>query len=275
MSRIDRNNEPMQNVHYKLSKEYEKLSKMSDWLQEKDEAFGDVGETLTLGTEDNLSLLLKSSAIPLAPFAVGVASVVAGLVVVFPLLGGPGISDQEVQFLEQVKAAGDKIFEFSAGSFKTAFYLASVPLGVSLVSVPKKVLRMVRDKIDERNRPVMIDDDNILTMIEDISNGKEDDPSLEFPMKFLKRVDLRGNSDSFNARLLSYFAYYRYCLLEVKNGKKTEEDVREAFDMIVGFLEYSKHKLGVSKEFKNNRFVNMLIDESGYKEEDFHTAVSK
>lgn len=276
MSRVLKLNEvPMQNVHYKLSKEFERLSKMSDWLKKKDELGGEIGETLTLGSEENISALAKSSIIPLAPLALGVASLVAGLVVAFPLVGGPGTTNAEIEFLKDVKNATEKVFEFSGGSFKVGFALSSIPLGIATISLPKKVLRMIKDKVDKKTKPIMIEDDKILTMIEDILEGKENDQSLELPAAFLRKVDIRGNPESFNKDLLSYLAYFRFCVQENELGYKKEEDVKEAFKMLTDFLEESKHKLTIPKDFKDNKFVNLLINESKQDEEDLHTGINK
>ena len=133
---------------------------------------------------------------------------------------------------------------------------------------------MIAEKVDKKTFPTIANNREILKLIDDLSENK-DDATLEFPKIFLKRVDLRDNSQKFNIELFGYFAYYRYCLKQVEEGKMTEEDVNKSFEDIVYFLEDAKHKLGVSKNFKNNRFVNMLINEYGYKEEDFHTAVTR
>ena len=50
-------------------KKTDKLVKVTDWFLDKDVAGGKLGETLTLGTDENKSVLAKTSVVPLAPFS--------------------------------------------------------------------------------------------------------------------------------------------------------------------------------------------------------------
>ncbi len=274
MLREDRNADTIKYLQAKLVKKTDKLEKVTDWFLDKDEIGGTVGEALTLGTEENIKTLTAASAVPIAPLAVGVGSLVLGMIVIFPLLGGPATGEQEQMFLQSVENAGGKLFEFTGKSLSLSAKLAALPLGVAAISVPKKIFRLLADKVDEKTYPQITNNQNIIELIDDIL-AKKDDPTLVFPATFLKRVDIRRNSEKVNIELLGHLAYLRHCVNGVKEGTKTEDDVRDAFESIVAFLEKAKGSFWFSKEFKQNRFVKLLAEDDAYTVEDFYPTLGK
>ena len=268
MLREERNNEMLKYVNAKLVRKNQKLNNITDWFLDKDEMGGKVGEALTFGTDENMGTVLTSTAIPAAPLAIGAVSLLAGMIVIFPLLGGPGTTETERIALEKVSELGGNILEFSGKSLGLSFKLASVPLGITALSIPKKLFRMLTDKVDEKTYPYIANNDNIISLIDDLL-AKKDDPTLKFPALFLKRVDLRNNSEKINTEILGHLAYYRFCLQGIEEGTKTMDDLRDAYESFVAYLESVRKSLFASKEFKHNRFVNLLIDDETYTPEDF------
>ena len=269
-----RNAETIKYLQGKLVKKTDKLVKVTDWFLDKDVAGGTVGETLTLGTKENKKALIGTSVVPLAPLAVGVGALALGMLVIFPLIGGPGIGEQEQMFLRGVHDTGEKIFNFAGNSLSLGAKLSALPLGIAALSVPKRIFRLLADKVDEKTYPHIANNQNIISLIDDIL-AKKDDPSLNFPALFLKRVDIRNNSEKINIELLGHLAYYRYCVKGVQEGRMKEEDVKDAYDNFVLFLSETKKSFWASKEFKQNRFVNLLIEEEAYQLEDFYPTASR
>lgn len=268
-SRTERNVEQIKNVQYKVSNEFKRLSMTSKWLEEKDEIGGKVGEYATLGTNDNKNLLVKSSLLPVAPLAFGIVTATVGLVAMLPMLGGGPAGPSEEQFFKDISNFGTGALGLSYDSLLLSLKLALVPLGITVLSIPKKLLRTIKEKYNNFTNPFIVYDESILELIEDILNEKND-PTLEFPKTFLRRVNISNCSTRFNRRLFELLTYYRFCLQEIEENNMNEMDAKEAFDDIVSFLKEAKNKPYVPIEFKNNRFVNLLVDEFGYKEEDFH-----
>ncbi len=267
--RSERNNELMKYLKCKLVKENDKVTKVQDWIYDKDEMGGEKGEALTLGTEENQELLIKSSIVPGAVLTVGLGAMLLGLVVFVPLLEGPGATEAERQFLAQVGNTGNKIISFSYDTFKAFAGTLVIPAGVAAISIPKRVIRYIADKVERHGNATVLNNTEIIEMLQDVLNDKQDDDTLELPKKFLKRVDLNGNDEKFNLELFGHLAYYRYCLKGVKTGEKTEDDVLDAYENLTLFLQSAKHKFGVNKNFKNNRFVELLTEDYGYKQGDF------
>lgn len=268
MNRSEKNNEAIENIHFKLQRDYSKLNKINNWFQEKKDAVPNL-DYVTLGTRENNKVLLGSASLPGAFLAVGLASLVAGMVVIFPLIGGPGVTEQEIEVFGQMKNVGNDILNFAEDTLTKSWNLASIPAGVVALSIPKTLFNNLANKVDKKTRLKQANNEQIIKLINDLLEEKEDE-TLEFPKIFLRRVDLSQNSIKFNIDLFSYLAYYRYCLQKKLERKMNDEDVKDSFDAIIYFLEDARYKHGVSKNFKNNRFVKMLIDESGYVEADFH-----
>ena len=268
MNRSERNNETMDYIQYKLQRDYNKLNKVNNWFQDKKDAVPAL-DYATLGTSENNKVLIGASVLPGVFLAIGVASLVAGMVVAFPLIGGPGVTEQEIEVLGQMQNAGSNILNFAGDNLSKSWHLASIPAGVVALSIPKTMFNYLADKVNRKTNSHRANKEQIIKLIDDLQDEKEDE-TLEFPKLFLKRVDLRQNSEKFNIDLFGYLAYYRYCLQKKKERRMTDEHVQDAFDSMIYFLEDAQYKHGVSKNFKNNRFVKMLIDESGYVEQDFH-----
>ncbi len=274
MTRDERNNETIQLLKAKLVKKTKKLENVVDWFLDKDEVNKSVGESFTLGTPDNKKMLSVSALLPAVPIAIGLGSALVGLVVLFPLLGGPGVNEAEQQFLKDVTNTGANLMQFGAGSLSLGAKLSTIPIGLTALSVPKKLFSLLTEEVDKKLHPTVIENKYVIALINDVL-AKKDDPSLNFPKYFLKRVDIRHNSEKINIDLLKHLAYYRYCIKGVQKGKLQEEDVRDAYKLFVEFLKNAKSSFWVSKEFKENRFVNLLIDEEAYKAEDFYPVMRK
>lgn len=271
MAQNSSNIEVMKNIHYKLYRQFDKKINIAEWFSEKDQLGGNLGEALTLGTDDNLETIEKASIVPVVPLAIGLGAAVIGLITI-PMGPGPGLTEAEKQFFTQVRATGENLSAFGCEAMLTALKLSLIPAGVAAISIPKRIFRVIAQKVDDKIDPVIVKDDRILTLIEDLIENKKDDSTLNFPLNFLKKVNLKDNSQNFNLELLGKFADYRSCLQEAQKGNITNQEVQEAFQEIIDFLNQSKHRLGVSKSFRDNVYVNLLIEEYGTKKEDSHVS---
>ena len=171
------------------------------------------------------------------------------------------MSEAELEVYNQMKTAGENLATFAGNSMGLAVKLAAIPASVAVLSIPKKVARVLAGKYNEKTAERMMESKSIVELIDRVLEG-DDSPSVEFPKRFLYRVDLSENSKDFNMELLGYLAYYRYCYDKEESGEFVNGESNEAFQEFISFLNKSKErKLGVSKKFKDNKLVNELISE--------------
>ncbi len=257
--RSARNLEMLQNVTFKLQKRIDKFDSVNDTFDKIDE-FG--GDTITLGTKSNNKALIASSAIPAAPLAIGVGALVVGLVILVPAAFGvdPSMSQAQIDAVAQMEQAGGSVLNFAGDAFGVGIKLLGIPATVAAISIPKKIARILADKYNLKNEPIIIEAEKLVEMINDVINEKED-PSLEIPRKILTKVDLRENSEKFNMDLLKHLAYYRQCYLDEQAGKNKGDELEQAFQELIDFLEDSLHRhIGVSKKYKDNPVIIEMVE---------------
>ena len=273
MLRDERNNELLSYLRYKLVKNNNVIDNGVSWFEDKDNN-SKTGESLTLGTDENLKVLGVSAIVPGTGFALGIGSLAVGLLVIFPLIGGPPLTETETKAFEDLSRIGENIFNFSINAFSFAVKTSLIPLGVSAISIPKKLFRFLGEKYDEKAEPTYIENEKVIELINDILTNKEDN-SLTFARTFFKRVNLNGNSDRFNVELLRGLAYHRFCLQSLETNKKTEEDANLAFDEIILQLQKAKRLSEVSDDFKNSRFINLLLENRDFREKQCSNSMKK
>ena len=273
MLRDERNNELMAYLRYKLVRSNDKVDKIVNWFEDKDDN-SKVGESVTLGTKENLKVLGVSAIVPGGAAAVGLGSLLAGILVVLPLIGGPPLNEAEAQAYEQLTSIGENVMNFSMDAFNFAIKTSLIPLGVSAISLPKRLFRFIGEIYEEKTEPSYVENEKVIELINDIIS-KKDDTSLTFAKTLLKRVSLKENSDKFNMELLKNLAYHRFCIQSLETHRRTEKDVAEAFTGIINQLQDAKKSFGVSSEFKNNRFINLLLEDENFREENYSSSMKK
>ncbi len=273
MAREERNNDLLKYLQYKLVKQNNKIEKITDWFNDKDEIGETVGETLTLGTEENLKTIAATSVIPAAGVAIGIASAFIGAMVVLPTAFDP-VNEKEIEAFKELTTVGEQIFNFSTSSFAIGVKSALIPLGITTISIPKKIFRYVTDKINEKTEPITVENQKIVELIDDFTNNK-DDQSLAFFKTFAKRVDLKDNSDEFNLELLKHFAYFRSCVQAFEKKEIDEHEVMRSFLSIIHFLQDTIDSKKVADSFKNNRFLKLLIEDYDVMQENYDKCIKK
>lgn len=256
------NDELLAYLHGKLQKRVDRIEGTKAKFEKIDSIGGGYSENLTLGTDENIGTVLKTSVIPAVPLAIGVGALAVGLITLFPTIAPePNMTQSQLEVLEQCKNAGESILNFSGSAFGVGIKLAAIPATVAVLSIPKKVARVLSDKYDKKTYSKLMDGKNIVEMI-DLVVADSDDQSVQFQKNFLYKVDLSQNSEDFNLELLANLAYMRYCYLKEQAGEYKDGEYNEAFENFITFLEDGKRKMfGVSKKFKENKLVNQLIDE--------------
>ena len=256
------NEEMLEKVHFKLQRKVDRLDSVNQVFDKIDELGGPASEALTIGTKSNNKTLMASGAVPAVPFAVGVASAILGMVSLIPAAMGPepSMGQAQIDALKQMETFGTSALTFAGNAFGVGLKLLGVPAAVAVISIPKKIARVLAGQYDRKTAPTIEEGRKIVGMIDDVLNDVED-PTLSIPRTILTRVDLKGNSVHFNIDLLGYLARYRECLQKEKSGEAKGNESEQAFQEFIYFLEDSKHKIfGVSKKFKENNFINSLID---------------
>ncbi len=265
MAKLEENDELLKYIKCKLVKNNAKIEKVANWFDDKDELGGEIGEALTIGTEENTKVLTLSSIIPGAAFAIGLASALVGLFVIAPSTFEP-VNEAERMAFPLIKDAGNKILSFSASSFDVGIKSAIAPLGISAISLPKYLIRVLADKFYEKTDPIVIENEKVVELIDDFMADK-DDPSIEFFKVFLKRVNLSDNKEKFNLELLKNFAYFRNLVQSYEKRKIEEKEVIHQFLYIIEFLRDAMDSNEVSRSFKRNRFLRVLVNDYSLMEE--------
>ena len=236
----------------KLQKDYSKLVKKlpKKELTEKEEK---VVESLTLGDKKNDRVIMGSLAVPLAPIALGIGKATVGLIALIPSLAGAP-TEEAASFFDKARAFSENTVSSGAANIASGVSLLAIPAGVVALSVSMRIYKNLKEKrINEAKYT-----NAVVNLIDDVLDKKED-PTIEFASKFIKRVDLSGNDSKTNIDLLKYLAYYRYMLKQQQEGNAKDEDVEEAYNYIVLYLKTIKDTDKVSENFRNNRFINLLI----------------
>ncbi len=275
VEREDVTDKLLQHISYKLVRQSEEYNRKMEWYNDKDEIGGKVGEVLTLGSEENVKTLIGASIIPGACIAVGLASLAAGLIVVFPTIVGPE-TEAEAEAFKELIGIGDKVFDFSNSSFLIGLKTAIAPLGIATLSIPKKLFRDLTYRVDDKYEPLVDENEKIQILIKDYLEGKED-PSLEFFKAFVRRVDLQDNSDEFNLELLRWFTRYREKLIsynERPRDREREQKLNHTFESLLNFLEEGLKSKMTSRNFKNNRFVKLLVQNPETREKYYEEGIS-
>ena len=258
------NIELMKKAKWKLKREYRKTNELVEWLEDKDTNDNRVLETITLGTDDNMRAIISTALLPAITFTIGGAAAVIGLAAGLPTLGGPQ-SQAEVEVINSINHFVMNMASISNGAFNMTKILATLPLGITAISVPRWIFRELATKIDEKTKDPQIIKRETVNMINDIIYEKRDE-SLNFPREFLSKVDLRSNSKEYNLILLKQLAVYRYYKKNIGQYNITEEDVKLAYKNFIDLLETYKDTKYTSKTFTGNKYLKSLIEEEKLEE---------
>ena len=251
---VDNNEEVLNNINFKLEKDYSKLT-----TKKQSETTEKVVDALTLGTDSNGRLIGGTLGLTSVPLAVGVASAVAGMVSLAPMVLEP-MSEEKSALLSGFKQFGEGAIEFGFNTMQESLPLLLVPVGVAAISLSVKLYKSLKDKKEVKKEWTGA----TIELIDDLLQKKED-PTLEFASTFMRKVDLSENDQKENLGLLKYIAYHRAALQAHQKGNVDYETVHTAYSYIMYYLEEMKYSDAVSEKFKNNRFVNILLDD--FKEE--------
>ena len=145
------NDELLGEVHYRLQKRIDLIESVNDKFDKIESIGGERSDAITLGTNDNLGVLLKSGAVPAVPLALGVGSLVLGFVTLIPsAFPEPNMTQAQLEAIDQLKNAGESMLYFTEKTLGAALKLSALPLTVVAISVPKKVARILAGKFEEK-----------------------------------------------------------------------------------------------------------------------------
>lgn len=249
----------------KVQRDYSKLRGTKDWLDKKEGQLEKIGGNyFTFKTEENKRALIGSAMVPGALFTVSALSFAFSLIVVLPK-ALPPTSEHELEVFSKLEKVSGEILKFSGNSFNDALKSFIIPLGVTTLSISKKFFDIIVDKVSVKTDKMK----KTMDLINDL-DGEENDETLDFTSKFLRRVDINENSVEFNNKLFEHLASYRYWerrSISAKNNEEknaAERGMAVSYYLFIKFLISSKMNLGASSNFKKNRHVNTLIEK--YKE---------
>lgn len=259
MSKIQENNvEVLDFINAKLVKDYTKLAKKINKSPKEEKILN----ALELGTPTNKKIVYSSFGPFVSLLGVGFASVGVGLISIIPLADQTLMKNVTEKAVEMGNFGSDAI-KFGGDMMHNSLYLALIPLGVTSLSVSVTIYQMLRESRNNKNNY----NHAMIQYIDDIINNKEDD-TLEFSKTFFKRVDLSSLLPKENLKLIKYLTYHRYILKHYKEGNATKEDVDDAYSNVILYLEELRDSFKSKNDLKNNRFVNLLIEEYHNKEKE-------
>ena len=257
MLRVENNNkEVLEFVSAKLQRDNSKLfSKIPQ--KEKTEVMEKIVDGMTLGTDRNRKVL-EISAVPSGAFVVvGLLQSIAGLISYIPTIEQPH-GEEAIRFFERARNFGESAMRNGASNFSTGLVLLAIPAGVEVISFATRIHRFLVDA-----RKTKIKNNNVVVQLIDdlLEPSEEEDKTLEFASKFIKKVDISGNSKKMNLEILKYLAYYRGVLRQKETGEKEQKDVDFAYDVLMTFLKETKQSKEASEDYKHSRYLNILINE--------------
>ena len=257
MSKIQENNaEVLDFINAKLVKDYTKLAKKANKSPKEEKVLN----ALEYGTPTNKKIEKASIGTFVTFLGASVVTACVGLVSLIPLADQTMMKNVTQQAVEMGNFGMDAI-KFGGDMMHNSLYLALIPLGVTSLSVSIKIYQMLRESRNNKNNY----NHAMIQYIDDIINNKEDD-TLEFSKKFFKRVDLSSLLPKENLKLIKFLTYHRYILKHYEAGNATKEDVDDAYSNVILYLEELRDSLKSKNDLKNNRFVNLLIEEYHEKE---------
>ena len=214
-------------------------------------------DSMTLGTNKNRGVLIASAAPSGGLFAVGIIQAIVGAVSYLPTLENPA-GEEALRFFEEAKEFGLQTMQQGMSSLKTGAILLAIPIGVSAISLSTKIHQSLIKK-----RKITVNNNNVIVeLIDDLLEpANEEDNTISFAQKFIKRVDLSQNTDKVNLEILKYLACHRSMLVLKEQGKASDEDVENIYNKMMAFLKEIKDTKDTSDSFKHNRYLNILIDE--------------
>lgn len=267
MHKLQENNkEVLDFLNAKLVKDYSKLSKKTHLSSAKEEAL----DSLSLGTDTNKIVIYSGFGVFVAPFVTGLSIATTGMVSLFPYIDQK-LTSNITQGAIEMEKFGEAAMKLGFDVMQQSLPLFAVPAGVVALSVSAKIYQMIRENKISKNKSNYA----LINFINDVLDDK-DDETLEFSKNFFKRVDLSQINPKDNMLLVKYLAYHRYILKQYELGNVTIEYVDDAYKNIIIYLEQLQKKDDYN--LKNNRFVNLLLDEYHEKEYDdfiFGEGISK
>ena len=257
MLRVENNNkEVLAILHGKLQRDNEKLFKK---IPEKDKTKepGVIADAFTFDSDRNKKLMMISVAPSAGFIAVGLLQTVIGLVSFIPSLDQPQLNETVRMFTETKKFAESTV-QYGATNVTRGFIMLALPVGIAAISISPRIHQELINK-----RKIKINDNNVIVqLIDDLLEPQEkDDKTIEFASKFIKKVDISGNSLKTNLEIVKYLAFYRGILYQKEQGKLTDEEVEQAYDAMMAFLKSTTTSKETSEDYKHNRYLNILINE--------------
>ena len=255
MLRTENNNlEILAILNGKLQRDYDKLYKKLP-KKELSENQQKVLDSMTLGNPKNDKVIGVSLAVASVPSVIGLGEALVGMVSLLPSTE-QAPTPESVSFFEAAKTFGENAVSGGIDKIISSVPLFILPASVAAISLSTRIYRqLVTKRVNKMNYTGAT-----VQLIDDLIDRKEDDPTLEFASTFMKRVDLTENDPKINLEILKYMTYYRYMLQQQELGKATEEEVEEAYKTLIICLNHVKSLDGTSQHYKNNRFLNLLIN---------------
>ncbi len=257
MLRIENNNrEVLDFINAKLIKDNSKLFKKLP-KNEQSESKEKIVNGMTLGTDNNKKVLIASAIPSGGLFAVGIVQALLGLVACLPTIEQPQ-GEEAIAFFEKARNYGESKLYAGVHSMGTGIALLALPVGISVISLSTKIYQNLI-----RKRKQTINNNNIIIdLIDDlIEPSVENDKTIEFASRFIKKVDLSENKPKMNLEIIKYLAYYRSMLILQEQGDADSKDVENAYEILMGFLKSTLESQEVSDNYKHNRYLNIIISE--------------
>ena len=140
-------------------------------------------------------------------------------------------------------------------------FLLSAISRISIGNMLKHIQNRKETK-EERITDKIIENDDIRTIIEDITVNRQD-LSLNFIKEFLSSVDIKCISRDFNIQLLSNLAEYRTSVLKEERNEGSKEETESKFINFIELLMQARFIDGASQNFVDSQYIRDLIKTYG------------
>lgn len=260
-----RNCNEIQLHKYNQEKACKKLAKKEALFAADKSAVGNMFNLNKTGGKITTAISFIPTGAMLVPTVLGMVGVGLGMI---PLLlnAGAEFTSEELKVINTIEHFIESSGKLSLQSAEEAVKTLIVPTAVGMLTIPKTKFEEWKARKRERNFNEMATIDDLVLMIEDLNNGKND-INLNFIKELLSNTDIRKNTYSYNLELLFRLSEYRTCSMQEEAGILSHEDTTEAFMNIIYFLSESSKKDGASKRFLESEYIQNLINTYNPKEE--------
>lgn len=197
--------------------------------------------------------------------AAGVVTALGAVGVALPLIpyimasGEIGLTEEHIAVLKHLREFIDGASGFTINGLRSFATALVGPALFGSMAIPKTMLDEMKVKNGEVASDVLPYLDDLLVMIEDLKNGKED-LSLNFVRDFLSHVDISKNKPDFNLELLYRLSEYRVSILKENDGVLKEGASSEYFMDVIDYLDAADIDNGASVKFLTNQYVSSLLN---------------